>query len=372
MPSKHSLLFPPSGSDRWAVCTASAHLCAEAIQTAPDEYQNEGTKAHKAAEFFLLRSLALNTIVDIPNQIEIKGELIELSATVQRSITQYIKTVFFYRDTIEGAQIKVETFKSHPVLTQLAGSADCVVFNKSILVIIDFKSGVGKAVDPASRQLLCYADIWRTTQSEIETVVCQPADYRSDELFISNYYGIGEFQEQLSEIIDAYNHILQNDTEFKQGEHCRFCIAAPNCPVVAQSLVSLQGEISADQMPLLEQAYKIVCAEESIKKAIKQARRIVFEAAVRGEEIEGFKLVNSYGNRKWRNERIVVSHLKDMGVPNEVIYETKVKSPNQLKKFVSKNFLEMNVERPFRGLLLVPNSDTRSRVDVSDFEDLTK
>jgi hypothetical protein len=103
-----------------------------------------------------------------------------------------------------------------------------------------------------------------------------------------------------------------------------------------------------------------------------------------GKRVPGFKVVEGRkGNREWVDAQAVEALLKDMKIPQAVIYDTKIKSPTQMtveaklgnipvKKWLK---VEEHITQKAPGLVVVPDSDKRKAVfineAVNDFEDLT-
>jgi hypothetical protein len=122
-----------------------------------------------------------------------------------------------------------------------------------------------------------------------------------------------------------------------------------------------------------------------IEDWIKEINKRLNAEMLAGKRVPGFKVVEGRkGNREWVNAEEVEKLLKDMKIPQTVIYETKIKSPTQMtaeaklgnipvKKWLK---VEEHITQKPAGLVVVPDSDNRKEVfiheAINDFEDLTQ
>ena len=90
---------------------------------------------------------------------------------------------------------------------------------------------------------------------------------------------------------------------------------------------------------------------------------LCINSADRGQEVTGYKFVESFGRRRWKDEAAVEAKYKDEF--GERIFKKKLHSPAQLEKVLGKDRkseLAELVETPVTGKSLVPIDDARPAV----------
>ena len=97
-------------------------------------------------------------------------------------------------------------------------------------------------------------------------------------------------------------------------------------------------------------------------------REYAKEQALKGEKINGYKLVNGRPTRKWLNEPEVIKVLNTLGYSKEQILETKLLSPAKIETLLGKDnfFKELNklVNSESKTINLVELSDKREEIII--------
>ena len=167
--------------------------------------------------------------------------------------------------------------------------------------------------------------------------------------------------------------------EFKSGEHCQFCNVKAICREnVLNSLSVIQNMFDSPDVIPDERLEKMLPYLESAEQWIKDVRAYVYNRALAGEHIPGYKLVEGRRpGRVWKDESTVIDQLSRAGYSREQIFtEPKLKSPAELEKTLKHSAFDALVGGyVYQGkgaLALVPVSDKREeyRPVELDFADL--
>lgn len=169
-------------------------------------------------------------------------------------------------------------------------------------------------------------------------------------------------------------------------EACRFCKAKATCPELARSVSeAVFGDFAALDKPgvmtapvepqtaneggMIVNSPEILAARmskvEMIEDWCKAVRTKVDLVLRNGEPVPGWKLVvGKKGNRKWRDDNVVIAVLKKMRLKIEEMYTMKVLSPTQAEAFFKttpkrwKALLEHITQKEGQPHV-APESDTR-------------
>jgi hypothetical protein len=187
-------------------------------------------------------------------------------------------------------------------------------------------------------------------------------------------------------LVDAAVIAKNPNAPLVPGDHCEFCRAAGTCPALRDYTLDLaQSEfddapgtlpIPADMTPdqlshILERADVF----ETWLTAVRARAHLVAETA----GLPGWKLVAKQARRKWTDEVKAAEELvHGFGVEQGSIYETKLKSPAQVEKFLPPADRKSDVFKKLcpaisSGLTLVRADNPRIAVVPSqvDFDDGT-
>jgi len=356
--------YGASVSKRNCMCPGSFWLNANAHKS-ESAYANEGTLAHTLAEERIRAILAkregdsrywAEAIGHIPGSKRLVGD-------VEVEVTQdMLDAVQVYSDLIEGLieeyaltrdDIRLEQKVSipHPLTEDLWGRPDfeaVIPFYK--LIVIDYKHGAG--VDVAilnSFQLRYYALAaylslpldQRDDLSLVELIIVQPRTARKEET------GVKRWELSVSELLDFYttldnmiNHVEIAKTDpykyLNPGyEWCRFCDAKHDCPALRAKIQNDIGCELTDTSGIQPKTFSntdlaawlnVMPDIQSLLKAIK-AR--AWAAAQHGEDIPGFELADSLGDREWVDADLAAKTF--LPLLKDKMYKHVIMSPTQVE-----------------------------------------
>jgi hypothetical protein len=360
-----------SSMKRWANCPGSVKL-SEGIPNVSSKYAAEGTEAHTWGEKVLRGE-------NVPSSIP---------ASMREAVMVYVDYVrgMLADHGVGDDEFTLEQrFDLSAIYPGLFGTADCVMYlaSRKQLVVVDYKHGAGLPVEVADEhgpnvQLMYYAtgaahspQFKDKPIDTVKLVVVQPRCQHED----------GPVREVVVDSLDllSFAHelaILAANTQKENaplvpGKWCKdnFCPAAGICP----ALHSQANEVAARQFDnhltdpelLADTLSKLPVVEAWVKSV----REHAYQAALRGEKIPGFKLVQKRATRRWADEAQTLRALKDMQFSEKDIFELKLKSPAQIEKILPKglkNELKTLTVSESSGTTLVPDSDKRAvaRPDV--------
>lgn len=206
--AQHALLSA-SSAHRWLKCPPSARIAAE-FPDRESEAAREGTAAHEAAEAFFKQW-------KIPEDPHVKAYV----EYVQELTRQYHPC---------GCQIELQVDYSH-IAPRGFGTADCVIYTKDFLHIVDFKYGQGVKVDARENpQMILYA------LGACRTLAIQPSEihfttYQPRMGNISTWSLDGEeLYHYADEIRPQARKAWAGKGELDAGDHCTFCPYKAICP----------------------------------------------------------------------------------------------------------------------------------------------
>lgn len=105
----------------------------------------------------------------------------------------------------------------------------------------------------------------------------------------------------------------------------------------------------------------------------KQVQEYALEQALKGEEYDGYKVVEGRTNRKFEDEDAAMDALKAAGYDEALLYERKLQSMSKLETLVGKRrFTQIvgdYIVKPTGKPVLVPETDPRPVYDRSSAAD---
>jgi len=361
MPDVH-LKLSPSASGRWLACPGSLQLGEG--ENSSSEYAREGSAAHKLAE------VCLTLGVD-PYAPELGTEIdgFPITSEMQDAIQIYLDVMQTEADEEPEVSVQWERFIQDAEWPEFGGTVDGIIFTPDTLTVVDFKYGAGVAVDAVDNtQMLCYAllALRETGRSSLKfrLIVVQPRAHHPDgpiRIWGPTHEEVLEFEDRVERVIQ------EKSTRLEAGDHCKWCPHKLNCPelqalVVDTAKREFSEEESSGRMTPASAAL-LLSKEKAIVGYIKAVREWSHGQMEKGAEIPGFKLVNRFGNRKYRfPEEDLFRMLKNRKVPKKVSTETKILSPAALEKVVDKTLVNTLCERALLGTTVVPESDRREAV----------
>jgi hypothetical protein len=362
-----------SSYSRWSKihggCPGSVRLSA-GLKSAESEYAKEGTLAHEIAatileNYFFGRSKPMRAITELP---------LDMMPAVKEYV-DFIKS----QALVAGADIKLGHIliehrfdMSQSVYPGLFGTSDAIVYfpRTKKLMVADYKHGAGIAVEVEDNLQLQYYALGALLSTgfpcnEVEIVVVQPrcGDEHIHKWKFSSVHLL-DFAADLASDAAATE---EADAYLKPGKHCRFCpAAATKCEAVKDRAIALAKIEFKDIGPYnpnkLSEALSFIPAMEAW---IKQVHEFAYAEAVAGRNPPGWKLVPKRATRKWivpEEEIVKFMVAAKPGLMQESFYESKLKTPAQMEKLLSKQLgekLRKLMDSVSSGYNLVPESDDR-------------
>lgn len=386
MPTSHALLAP-SASKRWMACPPSARI--ESLLPEKDTvYSREGTIAHSVAEFMLrrYRDRQLLPASDIWQEQQAWGEeeWINLAseATLQgfdfKEIVEtvhenYVKVVMEDYLTAQAqfsdAQLFVEApLKLGAFIPEGFGSSDAVIIYNSTLQVYDLKYGKGVRVSAKDNpQMRCYALGALCGPAElmdIKTVIMTIVQPRlqhvsSEALTADQLYVWG-----VNVLKPAAEKAWEGKGEPVPGEHCHFCKAAAQCPVLRQMAEETAATGRKPELMSPEELSDCLTKLPVIKDWVSALEEHALAKAMDGETIPGWKVVAGRSIRKISDPDAAEDVLIKAGFgPEDYFKPSELKGISDLEKLMGKKsfatLLGPYVTKPQGKPTLAPIDDPR-------------
>lgn len=362
-----------SSAERWMECPGSMTLIRNlGLEGEESSYAAEGTCAHEFA------AAALTDGKDAYEYLGQKGyggfEVTVEMATAIQMYLDFCRSLVPKQAYSEGQEYafmverRVHRPEFHPAFY---GTTDFALVQGSALHVVDFKYGAGLAVDATENPQLQYYALgillelqaenpeWYDKIDAITVTIVQPRAFHevgpirgftiSRDTLIGWAYGtLQPAMEQASE-----------DTEhLSAGEHCRFCPAILDCPLVK----AMFDELATDKEVADMTNDEIGEALEKAPVVKMYVNRLSDEAFRRmnilGETVPGQKLVAKRSDRVWK-EDAEDALVKVFG---DEVYERKLKSPASVEKELpgGADLVKEYAYKPETGLTIAPVADRRS------------
>lgn len=405
----HSI-FSPSSSAMWLTCSGSLIPNILADDKAGEDAAY-GTVAHSLAEQWLKTGVRPSERIGTNEFIESGdwGYLIE----IDDEMMAYVKEAVDYCQFLSGDHfVEQKVYFSHLTpLRHQGGTADHVACTPGRMVITDHKFGKGVRVDAQENtQGLLYAlgtfygrDIDYDFQ-EIVIRISQPRLDHFDEWTTTRQYLL-EFAEYVRERSHA---AWQPHAPRKPSpKACQWCKVSATCAanaklqedLVAAAFADLDGgEVSSESMTDLRErladplsVYALRTADVATLTTAEMATLLhyrtaaekwwncladeLYRRACAGEEVPGFKLVESRSRRVFSNKKRAERRLIELGLKRSQIVEDVLVSPNQAEVLLRKSghsaktipdLLHAWIYKPAGKPTLAPLHDKREAIaDVS-------
>ena len=259
------------------------------------------------------------------------------------------------------------------------GTGDMVIIGNDVLEIVDLKYGKGVPVSAeGNTQMQLYA------LGAIEQYGCI---YDFDHVRMSIYQprcdglstqlmSVGDllaWGEQIKPIADlAY----AGKGEFRAGDHCRFCKAAPQCKALSEYNMEI-AKLEFQDVDLLsdDEVSFVLARVDGLVRYAEKIKMWALGEALNGHKWPGFKVVEGRSNRRITDEAKAAKLLHKAGYGDDVIYKpVEMQTITNLEKLITKKKFTMLlggvVEKPPGKPTLVPEDDKRPEYNPAknDFE----
>jgi hypothetical protein len=330
----HSQIVGGSTAKRVMNCPGSVALCAKMPPQPSSKYANEGTLLH-------------NIIAEV---LEHDKKPIEFLGTTYEDIT-------FTKDLLEDKlypaldllnvvdpncemDIAVETRVGFgDFLPGVYGSTDLLGRIGQRAIVLDWKFGDGVAVEAEENpQLMFYAAAaMRTPEvqwvfegaTEIECIIVQPPELKR---WVTTPERIKKFEQELKLAVKLAQ---SKDAPLKIGDHCRWCVAKPTCPLMTGAV---DRAVHA-QLDILnvEQISGYLRQADMLEQWITDLRALAHRILETGKPLPGYKLVAKRATRQWVDDDAALVAMLNDGIPEDELLTSKIISPAQAEKVLKKH-----------------------------------
>jgi len=382
MPDIHSTVFSPSSAARVLQCPPSLML----DKKFPDkgsEFAAEGTYAHAMAEHILRRYLAGESDPDNLDGFDKNEWYSEAMVDYVHTYTDICieKIVAARVADSEAVCLPEQKLVFNEVVPGGFGTGDMVIISDKMLEVIDLKYGKGVRVEvEGNPQLQLYAlGAIETFGSiydfnEVKMTIIQPRNGGVSEQVMT----VAALQEWGKSIKPIIAQALKGEGEFKAGDHCRFCKAAPRCKALADYNLEL-ARLEFKDVDLLtdEEIADVLGRVDQLKNYADMIAKYALTEAVAGRhEWPGYKLVEGRSRRVYTDIKAITKVLTAAGYkkaqimkPAELIGVTDMTKLLTKKKF--EELLGEYMEKPKGKPTLAPVTDKRPVfVPDEEFTDL--
>lgn len=395
-------LFRPSAAERWMTCAGSAdHIEGHTAKHGPEAtspYAAEGTAAHAEAERILV-AMRDDMPFDLPDDPEVAKYVGQYVSYVTEQTSGELSTLLV-EERVDLSEL-IDPMLSEALRPNwhigpiLAGTADAIELAPGRVQVFDLKYGQGVEVEAlGNAQLAIYGvgaiALYRekfpdVELARVELVIVQPRKCREPKTWVVD--DPDDFFDYWSKrIVEGIEASLSTDSTLTSGEHCRFCPGRVSCPEVKSELFDEMLEDFADAPDVNlgelvrskpdEYLVKLHRNASLIQSYLKAVAAHLFGAAQKGDDVEGFKLVNRIGNRAWSvDDEKVMKLLRARKLKKAQFTKTTLLGPAAVEKILDNpKFFKQYVHRPILGAALVPLSDKREALKPAikdDFEDVS-
>ena len=364
-------------------------------------FTREGTIAHAMAESFLGHMIG-NEFTAVPDFDIIPGALFDViladhitaCETEGLDWKEMTETVYdhYVRPVYEAylgaklqdpdAELLIEArLKLSEFIPEGFGSSDAVLIYGRTLEVFDLKYGKGVKVDAEhNAQMMCYAlgaycgpgetyDI-----ADVRMTILQPRLRHESSWAITAPDLLHWAHNSLK---PAAQLAFRGEGEQVPGEHCRFCKVAAKCRALADYTLRVTKEKTEPGVMTLEEIAALLPHFSTIKSWISSVEEFALEAALEGDTIPGYKVVEGRSLRKISDPRKAMELLEGAGFePGAYLKPAELKTITDLEKTLTKKgfktLLGDLVIKPEGKPTLVEESDPREPYSKAknDFKDI--
>lgn len=385
---EHALLSP-SSARKWMACPA-ALACEFGIPNESGQAAVNGTVMHLVAETVLNRvikgeDIRADTYKGVYALNEGKGPIKALTKPEKGAVlitddfvSQVNKYVDYCRPIIDAAEmVEVEsrvnlTRVLHPGVElngeplQTFGTADLVAILRkenggdteaeNMLIVGDLKTGRHKVLAKENKQMMLYAlGLLRKLKrlydiTAVRLVIFQPYAGGADEWDTTPeaLELFGKFaQKAAMKAIDAFERGKKGlkPADFRPGnDACQWCRFAEKCNAKRKTAsAEAESDLSDDSTEMtLDQLKAEWDKLPLMRQHIADIEKAMYAALMRGEQVEGLKLVEGkMGNRAWGDLAAVEEYVNGRGGGlDKLMYKQSLLSPTEAEKVLAEEWFD--------------------------------
>lgn len=391
MAAEEHAILSASGAHKWLVCPPSVRL-EQQFENKTSEYMAEGTLAHAICEL-----KARNYFLEPMTKRKFNSEMKKLKADENYKdemegytevYLDYLKEVAMRSGVMPTVAIEMKVDYSKYAKDGF-GTADCLILVQKDLYVFDFKYGKGVPVSSEENpQLKLYAlgalEVYKWIYP-IETIHLCIVQPRLDN--ISEYVLSRESLEKWGNevVMPAAEKAYLGLGEYMPGEHCRFCKAKGACSARADKNLKAiedfkpldynknQKNTSLDKVAkgilTINEVGTILSQITDVESWVKDLKSYALDCILKGEKINGWKVVAGRSNRVITDIDKAFKVLVDNGTEEALLYERKPLTLTELEKLLGKKEFEKLlsdfIEKPKGAPTLAPENDKRENYKLS-------
>lgn len=371
-PNKHSSQSA-SGSERWIHCPPSAKLTA-GMQDEETPFAAEGTAAHALCEWKVRKALKMRA-GKRPASDYWTDEMEECTDDYRDYVCDLVGQA---RQICKDPVTMVEQHLDFSCwVPDGYGTGDFLLVADGELNIVDFKYGRGVPVyADHNPQMMLYALGGMTIFDmlyDIHTVTMTIFQPRLSNISVWTIDATELYRWAEEELRPKAEMAAKGEGEYTPGPWCRFCKARNQCRARAESFLELaRMEFRPPALLSDEEIAEVMEQVDELSRWASDVMAYATAAAIEdGRHFEGFKVVEGRSVRKFTDTAAVEKAAKDAGYTD--IYNKTLITLTAFEKLMGKEtFQEVlgpYVEKPKGKLTLVPVSDKRPEVTISNVED---
>ncbi|NFO12729.1 DUF2800 domain-containing protein [Clostridium botulinum] len=342
--AKHALLSA-SSSSRWLNCPPSVKL-EEGFENTTSVFAEEGTLAHELGEITLRLNLGEFTKRKYSSQL---AKIME-NELFTKDMPDYVD---MYVDTCmeKVSEAKATTPDAIAIVEQKLdfsdwvpdgfGTGDFVIIADGTMEICDLKYGKGVQVSAKNNSQMRLYALGAISQFEflydiqkVKMTIIQP---RLDSIS-TDKMTVEELLRWADEVVKPTAELaIKGEGEFCTGDHCKFCRAKAVCRARADKNMEL-AQYEFQKPPTLDNndIGFILNRVDELTSWAKDVKEYALNQALKGEEFDGFKVVEGKSNRKWTNEKAVGDILLEQGFLENIIYTKKLTGISNMETAIGK------------------------------------
>ena len=340
-------------------CTPSARLEA-AVPNKDTAYTREGTIAHAMAEGILRHMLEQKydhmpeageffetggtEIAEFCRTCELEGfDWREMAVTVYEHYCRLVYEAYLGANLEDpDAVLLIESkLQLAEFIPEGFGSSDAVLIYGDTLEVFDLKYGKGVKVDAEENaQMMCYALGAYCGQGEfydianVRMTIIQPRLRHESSWAMSAPDLLNWAHNTLK---PAALMAWKGEGQQTPGEHCRFCRVAAQCKALADYTLRVTEDKTEPGLMSLDGIAKLLPHFSTIKSWISSVEEFALEAALEGDTIPGYKVVEGRSVRKISNVAEAMARLEGNGIPAEnYLKPAELKTITDLEKTLTK------------------------------------
>lgn len=342
--------FSPSASSRWIPCPMSLYLSEQKEESKTSKFAHEGTICHEIAATCLTKH---------GDPSDFQGKIIQGVAITP----ELVSGMQLYVDEIRGLAKEHQANGGKiehqvKITNECWGTVDALLWNNDTALICDLKMGKGIVVDVENNNQLKLYSIgalrWlrenhKIRPTKVINIIIQPRTPDPIRVTEISYEELlNWYDSEVVEILQTHDKGKPSPKPCNPGViQCRWCPVSATCAAQANKVVNDTQrafqpftKVTAPkitktewELSLLEMIeYKKTFAH--IQQWIKGIDSYIMEAALAGESIPGFKLVEGRSIRIWKvTEKEVETFLRGLNVEP---FTKKLLSPPQAEKTIGK------------------------------------